>query len=168
MRRGAVVNVVTKVRNQPVPRRCFSNSFATAPSTRATLFPPQPRTTLKRNQYGDTIGGPVQKDKMFFFFQVTRGRAFAPRGNANNTILPTAANLNGDCSNYLTANSAVNPQGKVIQINDPTTGNPFPNNQIPVSPVAVSLSKLLPVSQAAANGRITYGDAHRAEFQWSM
>ena len=65
--------------------------------------------------------------------------------------------MTGDFSNYLTANPAVNPQGKVIQINDPTTGNPFPNNQIPVSPVAVALTKYLPIAQAAANGRITYG-----------
>jgi hypothetical protein len=151
---GAVVNVVTKsgtnqwhgnafefVRNREFNARNF---FA------ATVDP------LKRNQYGGTIGGPIRKDKMFIFFgyQGTRIRTI---GNANNTILPTAANMTGDFSNYLTANSAVNPQGKVIQINDPTTGNPYPNNQIPVSPVAAALAKLLPIGQAAANGRITYG-----------
>ena len=151
---GAVVNVVTKsgtnqwhgdafefVRNREFNAR---NYFA------ATVDP------LKRNQYGGTIGGPIQKDKMFIFggYQGTRIRT---QGNANNTILPTAANMAGDFSNYLTANPAVNPQGKVIPINDPTTGNPFPNNQIPVSPVAVALSKYLPISQALPNGRITYG-----------
>ena len=26
------------------------------------------RDTLKRNQFGGTIGGPVKKDKLFFFF----------------------------------------------------------------------------------------------------
>ena len=151
---GAVVNVVTKsgtnqwhgdvfefVRNREFNAR---NYFA------ATVDP------LKRNQYGGTVGGPIQKDRSFIFFGY-QGTRIRTQGNANNTILPTAANLTGDFSNYLTANSAVNPQGRVIQINDPTTGNPFPNNKIPVSPVAVALAKLLPVSQAAANGRITYG-----------
>ncbi len=151
---GAVVNVVTKsgtnqwhgdafefVRNREFNAR---NYFA------ATVDP------LKRNQYGGTIGGPIKKDTTFIFFGY-QGTRIRTQGNANNTILPTPANLAGDFSNYLTANPAVNPQGKVIQINDPTTGNPFPNNQIPVSPVAVALAKFLPISQAGANGRITYG-----------
>jgi hypothetical protein len=151
---GAVVNVVTKsgtnqwhgdafefVRNREFNAR---NYFA------ATTDP------LKRNQYGGTVGGPIQKDRTFIFFGY-QGTRIRTQGNANNTILPTAANLSGDFSNYLSSNSAVNPQGKAIQINDPTTGNPFPNNQIPVSPVAVGLAKYLPISQAAANGRITYG-----------
>lgn len=151
---GAVVNVVTKsgtnqwhgdgfefVRNREFNARNF---FA------AKVDP------LKRNQFGGTIGGPIKKDSMFIFFGY-QGTRIRTTGNANNTILPTAANLRGDFSNYLTANPAINPQGKVIQINDPTTGNPYPNNQIPVSPVALALSKYLPIDQAAANGRITYG-----------
>lgn len=151
---GAVVNVVTKsgtnqwhgdlfefVRNREFNAR---NYFA------STVDP------LKRNQYGGTIGGPIKKDTTFIFFGY-QGTRIRTQGNANNTILPTAANLTGDFSNYLTASSAVNPLGKVIQINDPTTGNPFPNNQIPVNPVALAMAKYLPISQAAANGRITYG-----------
>src|ERR1035441_3210967 len=150
---GAVVNVITKsgtnqfhgdafefVRNREFNAR---NYFA------ATTDP------LKRNQYGGTIGGPIKKDSTFIFFGY-QGTRIRTTGNANNTILPTAANMTGDFSNYLTANSALNPQAKVITINDPTTGNPYPNNLIPVSPVAVSLAKNLPISQAAANGRITY------------
>ena len=158
---GAVVNVITKsgtnnfhgdifefVRNREFNAR---NYFAAATDP------------LKRNQFGGTIGGPVKKDSTFFFFgyQSTRIRT---TGNANNTILPTAANLTGDFSNYLNPSSGVNPQSKAITINDPTTGSPFPNNQIPVSPVAVNLSKLLPISQAAANGRITYGLPTKQDF----
>ena len=79
---------------------------------------------LKRNQFGGTIGGPIKKDTTFIFFGY-QGTRIRTTGNANNTILPTAANMTGDFSNYLTANSAVNPQGKIIQINDPTTGNPL-------------------------------------------
>lgn len=151
---GAVVNVVTRsgtnhwhgdafefVRNREFNAR---NYFA------AKVDP------LKRNQYGGTIGGPIRKDSTFIFFGY-QGTRIRTQGNANNTILPTAANLAGDFSNYLTANSAVNPQAKVIQIKDPTTGLPYPNNQIPVSPVAVAMAKYLPIGAAAANGRITYG-----------
>src|SRR5258708_2293443 len=151
---GAVVNVVTRSGTNQWHGDVFEfgrNRRFNARNYFANLKDP-----LKRNQYGATIGGPIKKDNMFIFFGY-QGTRIRTTGNANNTILPTPANMAGDFSNYLTSNPAVNPQGKVIQINDPTTGNPFPNNQIPVSPVALALSKFLPISQAAANGRLTYG-----------
>lgn len=151
---GAVVNVVTKSGTNQWHGDAFE--FVRNREFNARNYFAKTADPLKRNQYGGTIGGPIQKDKSFIFFGY-QGTRIRTQGNANNTILPTPANLTGDFSNYLTANPAVNPQGKVIQINDPTTGNPFPNNQIPVSPVAVALSKFLPISQAAANGRLTYG-----------
>ncbi|MGA3017530.1 MAG: hypothetical protein ABSF62_10460 [Bryobacteraceae bacterium] len=97
---GAVVNVITKsgtnqfhgdafefVRNREFNAR---NYFA------ATTDP------LKRNQYGGTIGGPIKKDSTFIFFGY-QGTRIRTTGNANNTILPTAANMAGDFSNYLNA-----------------------------------------------------------------
>jgi len=154
---GAVVNVVTKsgtnqfhgdlfefVRNREFNAR---NYFAAATDP------------LKRNQFGGTIGGPVKKDSTFIFFGYQGTRVRTQASSNNNTILPTAANLTGDFSNYLNASPAVNPQGKVIQINDPTTGNPFPGDIIPassISPVAVGMAKYLPISLAAANGRYSW------------
>ena len=106
---GAVVNVVTKsgtnqwhgdafefVRNREFNARNF---FA------ATADP------LKRNQFGGTIGGPIKKDNAFIFFGY-QGTAIRTTGNANNTILPTAANMQGDFSNYLTANSGGQSPGQ--------------------------------------------------------
>jgi hypothetical protein len=151
---GAVVNVVTKSGTNQWHGDLFE--FVRNKEFNARNFFAKDADPLKRNQYGGTVGGPIQKDKTFIFFGY-QGTRIRTTGNANNTILPTAANMKGDFSNYLTANSAVNPQGRVIQINDPTTGNPFPGNQIPVSPVAASMAKYLPIDQAAANGRITFG-----------
>ena len=151
---GAVVNVVTKSGTNQFHGDAFE--FVRNREFNARNYFANAVDPLKRNQFGGTIGGPIKKDSTFIFFGY-QGTRIRTQGNANNTILPTAANMTGDFSNYLTANSAVNPQGKVIQINDPTTGNPFPNNQIPVSPVALALTKYLPISQAAPNGRITYG-----------
>ena len=151
---GAVVNVVTRSGTNQWHGDAFE--FVRNRRFNARNFFAQTKDPLKRNQYGGTIGGPIKKDSMFIFFGY-QGTRIRNTGNANNTILPTAANLTGDFSNYLTANTAVNPQGKVIQINDPTTGTPFANNKIPVSPVALALSKFLPIDQAAANGRLTYG-----------
>ena len=153
---GAVVNVVTKSGTNQFHGNVFE--FVRNREFNARNFFAAKVDPLKRNQFGGTVGGPIQKDKTFFFFgyQATRIRT---AGNANNTILPTAANMTGDFSNYLTANSAVNPQGRVIQIKDPTTGQDISGNLIPptsISPVAVNLSKYLPISQALPNGRITY------------
>ncbi len=154
---GAVVNVVTKsgtngfhgdgfefVRNRVFNARNF---FGTV------------RDPLKRNQFGGVVGGPIKKDSMFFFFgyQGTRIRTQAVANN--NTILPTAANLNGDFSNYLTADPSVNPLGKVIQIADPTTGQPYSGNIIPktqLNSVALAMVKYFPIAQALPNGRFAY------------
>ena len=151
---GAVVNVVTKSGTNQWHGDAFE--FVRNREFNARNFFAPTVDPLKRNQFGGTIGGPIKKDSAFVFFGY-QGTRIRTQGNANNTILPTAANMQGDFSNYLTANSGVNPLGKVIPINDPTTGNPFPNNQIPVSPVALNLAKYLPISQALPNGRITYG-----------
>ncbi|AFL87294.1 hypothetical protein Terro_0973 [Terriglobus roseus DSM 18391] len=53
------------------------------------------RDSLKRNQFGGTIGGPVMKNKMFFFggYQSTINRSNPP---TNTVRVPTQAMLNGD------------------------------------------------------------------------
>ena len=153
---GAVVNVVTKSGSNQFHGDAFE--FVRNREFNARNFFAAATDPLKRNQYGGTIGGPIKKDSTFIFFGY-QGTRIRTTGNANNTIIPTAANMTGDFSNYLTANSAVNPQGKVIQINDPTTGLPYPGDIIPtasISPVSVALAKFLPISQALPNGRLTY------------
>jgi hypothetical protein len=86
---------------------------------------------LIRNEFGGFIGGPIKKNKAFFFFdeEVLRQRqkVFAQ------TAVPTAAMWGGDFSN------AVNTSGNPLIMYNPystdANGNrsPFPNNQIPVS-----------------------------------
>jgi Carboxypeptidase regulatory-like domain len=55
------------------------------------------RDTLKRNQFGGVIGGPVKKNKLFFFFgyqdTITRQD---PVANPTAIFVPTAAMLQGD------------------------------------------------------------------------
>ena len=55
------------------------------------------RDTLKRNQFGGVFGGPIRKDKLFFFFgyQGTRVRQ-DPAANSAATFVPTAAMIAGD------------------------------------------------------------------------
>jgi Carboxypeptidase regulatory-like domain/TonB-dependent Receptor Plug Domain/TonB dependent receptor len=98
-----------------------------------------PRATLIQNQFGGTVGGPIQRDRTFFFFGYdgTRSRT----GVLSTSTLPTQAEINGDFSN---ADNNV-PSGTMPVIYDPTTGNPFLNNVIPAGRVdqdAVALLKL--------------------------
>ena len=70
------------------------------------------------NNYGGAVGGPILKNRMFFFFNVDR--IAHPSQSTTTTTMPTQAMLQG----------VFDPTAFGI-ISDPTTGNPFPNNSIP-------------------------------------
>jgi hypothetical protein len=82
--------------------------------------------TLKRNQFGGSAGGPIRKNKLFYFgtYPGTRVRN-APSGIVS--FVPTAAQRNGDFSG-------------TKQLTDPATGQSVPNNQIPSSSLSPSQS----------------------------
>jgi Carboxypeptidase regulatory-like domain/TonB dependent receptor len=78
------------------------------------------RDRLNRNQFGANLGGPIRKNKAFFFFNWESGRQV--QGTAGQLLsVPPVAFRSGDFSSLL-------PSG--IIINDPKTGQPFSNNQI--------------------------------------
>jgi len=104
------------------------------------------RDTLKRNQFGGTIGGPIKKDKLFFFggYQRTSLRSDAVQ---NTAFVPTPAMLQGDFSAIPGT------------LKDPTTNAPLINNQMPkqyLSTVAANIAKTFP-TPVAASGLTLYG-----------
>lgn len=114
------------------------------------FFSPR-RPIVRQNEYGGTLGGPVVKNKTFFFtsYQGFILRSGAP-GAALRTI-PTTAFRQGDFGELRT------PSGNLIPIFDPASTradpaggfarDPFDGNRIPsarISPVAAQVLGLLP------------------------
>jgi Carboxypeptidase regulatory-like domain/TonB dependent receptor-like, beta-barrel len=99
------------------------------------------RPPLKRNQFGGTVGGPVMKDKLFFFlgWQDTIQRSTNPA----QTTLPTAAMEAGDFQPCLGTTAVLLPPYG--------TGGSGPNQIDPASfsPVIKALLNHIPVAPAA-------------------
>ncbi len=95
LRPGATVNVVTKSGTNQLHGSLFH--FLRNGSLNARNFFAAQHDSLKRNQFGGAIGGPIQKDKLFFFagYQGTRNRQAPPDTLA---LVPTPAMLAGDFS----------------------------------------------------------------------
>jgi hypothetical protein len=107
-------------------------------------------STLKRNQFGGTIGGPVLKNKLFFFGGY-QGTTLRQDPSDLRSFVPTAAMLAGDFTAF--ASRACNARGAII------LKAPFVDNKIDpkfFSPVAVKLSAILPKPDDEC-GQITYG-----------
>ncbi len=101
---------------------------------------------FKLNQFGGTVGGPIFKDRTFFFFAA---EDLQQRSSPNpiSITVPTAAELNGDFSALL---------AQKIALFNPATGVAYPNNKIPVpiDPLAGKLAQkyLVPLASNPTTG----------------
>ena len=150
---GAQVEVVTKSGTNQFHGDAFE--FLRNGDANARDFFAATQDTLKRNQFGGTIGGPIKKDKVFGFFgyQGTRIRTAPP---SSITFVPTQAVLSGDWSQIESASCQSN--GVARTIINPSTGQPFANDFVDPSlydQQALNLLKYVPGTSDPC-GRITY------------
>jgi len=101
---------------------------------------------------GGGIGGPILKNRTFFWF-ATENYSDTQTRNAS-ILMPTAAEQAGDFSR------TTNASGQPVTIYDPVTRQPFPGNVIPanrINPVAAAMMKYLPPADTQVdNGSSNY------------
>jgi Carboxypeptidase regulatory-like domain/TonB dependent receptor len=117
------------------------------------------RDGLKRNQFGGVIGGPIVKNKLFFFggLQTTLQRS-DPKGNT--TFMPTPQMLAGDWTAYT---SAACQSGGAITLRAPFVGNRIDPTLF--SRPAVELIKRLNITPIDSCGRVLFGRKTNAD-EW--
>ncbi|HTZ59360.1 MAG TPA: carboxypeptidase-like regulatory domain-containing protein, partial [Acidobacteriaceae bacterium] len=152
---GAVVNIVTRAGGNSFHGTLFE--FLRNGDFNAKNHFSTKQDTLKRNQFGGVLGGPIRKDKLFFFggYQGTRTRQ---ETNAYTSYVPTAQMLTGDFSAY--AGASCQSGGVTKQLINPATGAAYPNNQIPTSQFNSSALALINnyIPQASNPcGKLVYG-----------
>src|SRR5437762_1024610 len=109
------------------------------------------RDTIKRNQFGGTVGGPVTKNKLFFFAGY-QGTTLRQDPADIQTFVPTTAILSGDFTVF--ASPACNA-GRQI-----TLRTPFVNNRVDpalFSKPALNLASKLPKTSDSC-GKVIYGN----------
>jgi hypothetical protein len=145
---GTVMNIVTRGGTNKLHGSLFEfHRDANLAARSAFNVAPLPKPGFIRNEFGGSVGGPIKKDKTFFFASYQSRHLV--QGSFSTNSVPTPAWLTGDFS--------ATPG---LHLYDPTTGNadgtgrsPFPNNVIPLgrfNPVAQKLIALFPRPTASA------------------
>ena len=157
---GGVINVVSKGGTNQLHGSLFeyfrndvltANDFFSNRSGKA-------RPVLRYNQFGGTVGGPIIKNRTFFFFAYEGLREGIP--TVVTTSVPTALQRVGNFSQTLASN------GQLVAIYDPFSTKPDPNNPggyirsqysgnvIPASridPVAANIQSYYPTPTSAGD-----------------
>lgn len=157
---GGVVNIVSRSGGDQFHGDLFEyvrNGMFNASNFFSSTVDP-----LKRNQFGGTIGGPLEIPHLFnskrtFFFVGYQRTILHDKQGGVGSFLPTQANLNGDFSALLSPTNPDNPVGKTIQIVNPFTNQPYQGDLIDpttFNPAAVAIMKQMP--SVTGNGAIYY------------
>ncbi len=139
---GAQVNIVTRGGTNDFHGSgyYFGRNDALATTDYFLKQAGQPKAPLSINDFGGTIGGPIVKDKLHFFWSEEWNRE--KRGITRTSFVPTAAERQGDFSGPGLADcSSPSPI-------DPLTGAAFAGNRIPqdrLSPAGLLIMNLYPL-----------------------
>lgn len=132
---GGQVNVVTRSGGNQLHGTLYE-FFRNGAMGETNYFAPsgQPAPKYQRNQFGATLGGPIKKNRTFFFADYEGTRLAA--GETLVTNVPTALERAGNFSQ------------SALPAIDPTTGGLIPGNALPsffLNPIGVAIGALYPL-----------------------
>lgn len=143
---GSIVNVTTRAGTNQFHGAAYEFLRNTRLNARPFFNPKRGQNV--QNQFGANLGGPVRKNRTFFFggWESSRQRN-ANAGSATLlTVVPTSDQRNGNFGS--------------ARIMDPTTGQPFPNNTIPQSRMSATSTamqnKLVPLPNYTSGGATNF------------
>ena len=137
---GATVNIVTKSGTNALHGNFFDYFRNDGLDATNYFNSEKDRAPFHNNQFGGSLGGPIVKDKTFFYFS---WESFRNRVGASTSFatVPTEEMYNGDFRNWI--DKDLSAGGKMIPIYNPFSlrtdasgaqiRDPFPNNQVPTN-----------------------------------
>jgi hypothetical protein len=170
---GSVVNVITKSGTNGLHGDVYDYFRNTNLNARGYFNTVRPQ--FNQNQFGGTLGGPIKKDRTFFFISY-EGRRVRQGDPGDVVNVPTTAERGGDFSDtggpfsggidpsyQFVADAlngrpgctnAINAQGGTTPAAGVAWSNIFPTSAIPLAcqdPVAVNLLRFVPTANVGAN-----------------
>jgi len=146
---GGLINVVTKIGGNAFHGSGFE--FLRNTDLDAKNYFSTQRSTFQQNQYGGTLGGPIKRNKLFFFGDY-QGQHTKQGQDTGVVAVPSTANRAGNFSDSPTFTGKVNGPYLAHTLSNllgyqVTSGEPFssvfPGNVIPQSAFAIPATKML-------------------------
>lgn len=162
------------LRNTDLDANSWNNKAAQFASSAPALLPREP---LQWNEFGATLGGPIIKDKLFFFADFQGSRYNTPATSTPFSSIPAAfrtgdfsSQCTGTFTNGICSNAAEQLYDPASSAN-PATRTPFLNNQVPIrSKVAGNIisSSLFPAATAGSYLSHNYVNSYQgdAKIDW--
>ncbi len=169
---GAVINAVIKSGTNEFHGTAFEFLRNSALDARGFFEPAdQPKAPFRQNQFGGTFGGPIKRNKLFFFgdYQWTR----IGTSKTDISTVPTPAEIGGDFSALIGQGVQIYDPKSTTLVNGNVVRTPFAGNIIPPSeldPISHNVAQLYPapnvpgaltnnyVINAPGNEQIDQGD----------
>jgi hypothetical protein len=148
---GVAFNVVTKNGTNQIHGSGFE-TFRNDVLDARSVFSVQ-KTKLRYNDFGYTIGGPIKKDKLFFFWGQDFKR-LRQSASPSRVTVPSTALLNGNFAGQ-------------AQLFYPGTKNPIPNNDISslITPAGRTIAKVYSIQEGLASSFIDTATSNNAILQ---
>jgi len=168
---GAVINVSVNSGTNKFHGRAYEyhrntvlNALGPFPPSKNVLTGQQQAPVLIRNQFGATIGGPILRNKLFFFADYEGNRQV--QGQYTTATVPNDNQRTGTFVYMGNTTNTASLVGTAVPLRNPITGTVYANGVVPTAdwtPLATLVMASLPkanVSGAFTNNLVTFPKAH--------